>query len=130
MRRILVGAVLAASAGAAVAGCGSATTTVEENTVVTIVKTQATPTAQPTPAAQTTNAPSKPQPASQTLPDLVGQRLDVAELHLDERHIRYREVGGGAFGIVVRSNWTVCDTEPAAGATNPGRVSLIVARSC
>jgi hypothetical protein len=61
------------------------------------------------------------------VPDLVGERLDVAEDELDELGISYEEVGGGTFGIVVRSNWEVCETRPKAGAT-ANRVKLIVDR--
>ena len=130
MSRLLAGFAMTASA-IAVVGCGSSTTTVR-NTVVTVVKTVETP-APEAPAPQSTPAPA-PAPAaarqSVTLPDVVGQRLDVAELHLRARHIRYREVGGGTFGIIVKSNWMVCEQEPAAGTTDPSRVSLIVDREC
>jgi hypothetical protein len=126
MHRVLVGI----GAGLVVLGlaaCGESTPAAP-NTVVTIIKTEQAP----TPATQTVPS-QKPAPASSsavTLPDVVGQRLDVAELHLDDLHIRYREVGGGTFGVVVASNWTVCEQEPAAGASNPGRVNLIVDREC
>jgi beta-lactam-binding protein with PASTA domain len=66
------------------------------------------------------------------VPDEVGKRLDVAESDLGDAGLTYQEIGGGALGIIVRSNWTVCQTEPAAGSTvGSGRsVKLIVARSC
>jgi hypothetical protein len=63
------------------------------------------------------------------VPDLVGVRLDVAEAELDTVGLRYRTVGGGLFGIVVRSNWVVCGELPNAGATARA-VTLVVARSC
>ena len=63
------------------------------------------------------------------VPDLRGERLDVAEDRLDSLGLRYEALGGGAFGIVVRSHWTVCAQSPA-----PGRVAttvvLTVAREC
>jgi hypothetical protein len=126
MRRVLVG-IGAGLAALGVAACGESTPAAP-NTVVTIIRTEQAP-------APTTPATPAPKPAptrasAVTLPDVVGQRLDVAELHLDDLHIRYREVGGGTFGIVVASNWTVCEQEPAAGASNPGRVNLIVDREC
>lgn len=58
-------------------------------------------------------------------PNVQGERLDVAELQLDRAGIGYTEVGGGVFGIVVRSHWTVCST-----SDNGGSIDLIVARSC
>jgi hypothetical protein len=61
---------------------------------------------------------------------VVGEKLDVAESDLDSAGLHYKEVGGGAFGIVVKSNWTVCQTKPAAGQTANGPVALIVNRSC
>lgn len=129
MSRVLASAVTGVFAAVAAAGCGASTTTVRD-TVVTIVKTTAAPAAAAdAPASQGTKVPTRAAPTVR-LPNVVGQRLDVAEMHLDDAYIRYREVGGGAFGIVVRSNWVVCEQEPAAGATNPGRVALIVDRAC
>lgn len=66
------------------------------------------------------------------LPNLVGETLDVAEDDLDSMGVAYHEVGGGTFGIVVRSNWTVCATKPKAGKKVDflSNVSLIVKRAC
>ena len=50
------------------------------------------------------------------VPDVSGRSLDVAEDTLDRAGLRYDAVGGGAFGIVVRSHWTVCKQNPAPGA--------------
>lgn len=61
------------------------------------------------------------------IPDLVGERLDVAEDRLDGLGITYDEIGGGTFGIVVRSNWEVCETNPKAGS-HANSVKLIVDR--
>ena len=63
------------------------------------------------------------------VPDVSGQSLDVAEDTLDRAGLRYDAVGGGAFGIVVRSHWTVCKQIPAPGAS-ASSVTLFVARSC
>jgi beta-lactam-binding protein with PASTA domain len=63
-----------------------------------------------------------------TVPDLRGDRLDVAEERLDDLGLEYDEVGGGAFGIVVRSNWEVCDQKPRPGA-RAAKVQLIVDRA-
>jgi hypothetical protein len=70
--------------------------------------------------------------ATVTVPDEVGERLDIAEDDLRSRGLRYTEIGGGAFGIVVPSNWTVCETRPGAGAQvkKHGAVKLIVDREC
>jgi hypothetical protein len=113
----------------AIAGCGD-TKTVER----TIVTQQAPP---PTAAPSTTpsSQPSAPAPSSSTptlskVPNLVGERLDVAESKLNDLGITYTEVGGGVVGIVVRSNWTVCKTDPSEGKKASGPVKLIVARSC
>jgi len=66
---------------------------------------------------------------SDTVPDdLVGQKLDAAEDELDSDGISYKEVGGGTFGIVVRSNWEVCETRPGGGDAVDGSVHLIVDR--
>jgi hypothetical protein len=64
------------------------------------------------------------------VPALNGKRLDVAELILGQRGLRWREIGGGMFGIVVKSNWVVCSALPGRGATvaNHARISLIVDR--
>ena len=54
---------------------------------------------------------------SKPLPDLVGMNLRAAEDDLDSRGLDHDAVGGGSFGIVVRSNWQVCRQEPVAGKT-------------
>jgi hypothetical protein len=42
--------------------------------------------------------------------------------------IKFKEIGGGTFGIVVTSNWEVCETAPGAGTKTIGPVDLIVDR--
>jgi hypothetical protein len=63
------------------------------------------------------------------VPDVRGQRLDVAEARLDARGLQWEEIGGGAFGVVVRSHWYVDEQIP-----RPGRkattVRLIVEPNC
>src|SRR3954454_8148576 len=66
---------------------------------------------------------------SATVPNVVGQRLDVAESDLDDEGVKYEEIGGGTFGIIAKSNWTVCSTQPDAGST-ASKVKLIVDREC
>src|SRR5437762_8470678 len=63
------------------------------------------------------------------VPNVTGQRLNVAEDRLDTRGFQYRTTGGGAFGIVIRSDWMVCRQSPAAGR-KASSVLLSVARSC
>lgn len=62
------------------------------------------------------------------VPDVTGKRLDVAEDTLDAAGLRYRTVGGGAFGVIVRSRWIVCEQSPPP-ATVAASVTLTVARS-
>ena len=61
------------------------------------------------------------------VPDLVGERLDVAESTLDDLGIDYEEIGGGTFGVVDASNWTVCAQDPEPGIAAES-VELVVAR--
>jgi beta-lactam-binding protein with PASTA domain len=63
------------------------------------------------------------------VPELRGQRLDVAEAKLDAIGLDSDMKGGGTFGVVVESHWRVCDQEPLAGAT-AGSVLLVVDREC
>jgi len=61
------------------------------------------------------------------VPDVRRQRLDIAEARLDARGLGWEEVGGGTFGVVVRSHWYVREQLP-----RPGRkattVRLVVER--
>jgi serine/threonine protein kinase len=67
-----------------------------------------------------------------TVPDLAGAQLDLAEQFLDGDGISHDTSGGGALGIIDSSNWTVCSTDPPSGAPLPegGNVTLSVDRSC
>jgi beta-lactam-binding protein with PASTA domain len=64
------------------------------------------------------------------VPDVSGDRLDVAKTKMDDAGYKTEEVGGGAFGVVVESNWTVCETDPPAGTSAEGKVRLVIDRSC
>jgi hypothetical protein len=112
----------------AVAACGSSeTTTVVEKQ--TGPPTQTVTVEKPAPkSAPASNSAEVSASAAKGVPDLVGKRLDVAESDLDDAGISYKEIGGGSFGIVVRSNWEVCETDPAGGAKTAHRVKLIVDR--
>jgi hypothetical protein len=67
-----------------------------------------------------------------TVPNETSVRLDVAEEEMENAHLSYRVVGGGLFGVVVKSDWTVCETKPSPGAhvSSGATIRLIVARSC
>jgi serine/threonine protein kinase len=55
------------------------------------------------------------------LPDVGGERLDIAEQELRRLGLRTEREGGGLLGIVVPENWEVCETNPAGGdKTRPG----------
>lgn len=64
------------------------------------------------------------------VPDVRGDRLDVAKSTMSDAGYDTEELGGGVFGIVDESNWTVCETDPPAGSTGSGTVKLVVDRSC
>jgi hypothetical protein len=49
------------------------------------------------------------------VPNLRGERLDFAEARLEARGLEWEEVGGGTFGVIVRSHWYVRDQIPAPG---------------
>ncbi len=60
-------------------------------------------------------------PGGVTVPSLTGQRLDVAEQHLDDLGLNYTEEGGGLFGVIIPSDWNVCSTSPGEGSVvSPG----------
>jgi hypothetical protein len=67
-----------------------------------------------------------------TMPDVVGERLDVAQSDLSAAGVDEDDVevvGGGTFGVVDESNWTVCEQSPAAGSA-ANDVRVVVDRSC
>ena len=63
------------------------------------------------------------------VPDVSGESLDVAEADLDAADLHYSVVGGGTFGVIVRSHWQVCRQSPKPGAVAT-KVTLVVARAC
>ena len=63
------------------------------------------------------------------MPNVEGERLDVAKLDLTEAGIGYRISGGGIFGVVEESRWTVCKAKPAAGKPTAQAV-LYIRRAC
>jgi len=61
------------------------------------------------------------------VPDVRYERLDVAEARLDARGLGWEEIGGGTFGVVVRSHWYVREQVPAPGG-KATTVRLVVER--
>jgi serine/threonine protein kinase len=70
-------------------------------------------------------------PGSVTVPSLAGQPLDAAEQQLDQLGLDYTEEGDtGLFGVLIPSDWNVCDTDPSAGTAVPAgsTVRLLIDR--
>jgi hypothetical protein len=61
------------------------------------------------------------------VPNVRYERLDLAEARLDARGLGWEEVGGGTFGVLVRSNWYVREQIPKAGK-KATTVRLVVER--
>lgn len=84
--------------------------------------------------AASESSPSEVDPvASEAMPVLVGQRLDVAISDLTSLGFSKGDievVGGGALGIVDESRWEVCEQRPDAGSSTRSGVRLIVDREC
>jgi hypothetical protein len=59
---------------------------------------------------------SPPKPTGIEVPSLAGLPLDVAEQRLDDLGLQSSENGGGLFGVILPSDWDVCQTSPPAGA--------------
>jgi hypothetical protein len=68
-------------------------------------------------------------PEPKRVPELRGERLDLAEHRLEAIGLDWEEFGGGNLGILVRSNWVVCTQEPLPGK-RATTVRLIVDRAC
>ncbi len=49
------------------------------------------------------------------VPNVRGERLDYAEARLEARGLQWEEIGGGTFGVIVRSHWYVREQIPAPG---------------
>jgi hypothetical protein len=87
----------------------------------------ATPRRRPFLSGSVTEATTTQGTADSVVPDLIAQRLDVAESALDDLGIAYDEIGGGTFGVVDASAWVVCDQQPKPGGIADS-LKLIVAR--
>ena len=67
-----------------------------------------------------------------TMPNLVGKTLDNAKSELGRADVEGEPeiVGGGTFGVIIESNWIVCEQVPAAGGSVSGTPRITVARDC
>jgi beta-lactam-binding protein with PASTA domain len=72
---------------------------------------------------------SAPPGTASAVPNVAGEELDQAEATLLSDNLGYKVFGGGMFGVVIASDWTVCSQTPGAG-TNANAVHLVVARAC
>ena len=117
---------------AGVAGCSSS-----NKTPTSVGSQTGSPTTEGTvaPSTQATTTTIAPTPTSASpgpggvVPNITGKALDQAEGTLLSDGIGYKVYGGGTFGVVVPSHWTVCSQTPAAGVTATA-VNLVVARTC
>lgn len=66
------------------------------------------------------------------MPEAVGKQLDVAKSDIKRAGFagEVEVLGGGIFGIVEESNWTVCEQLPSAGTVVTEAPRLTVDRSC
>lgn len=66
------------------------------------------------------------------MPSVVGKHLDVALSDVQRAGVNQEVdvVGGGVFGIVDKSNWTVCEQDPAPGAAVSAAPRVTVERAC
>ncbi len=144
MRVGILGSVLAGVAALGLAACGTSTNNAAETTsagsgastttaVVTstsvVTKTTASarprkakrkPKPAPAPASTTTSAPASSGPV---MPDVVGKDLDTATSALDNAGIHYALNSNGKH-VILKFDWGVCSTSPAAGQPVSGVVVL------
>jgi hypothetical protein len=73
-------------------------------------------------------APPEAEASTPKVPALTGMALDHAEDQLDAEGMSHDTVGGGLFGIIDRSAWEVCATDPGAGEEALDGVTLYVER--
>lgn len=70
--------------------------------------------------------------SDKVMPDVTGKKLDVAKGDIKAAGFddKVKVDGGGLLGVVMESNWTVCDQSPAAGKAVTDAPRLTVERSC
>ena len=142
MRAGILGGLGAGVAALGLAACGTSTNNAADTTttstpsttsVVTHVVTKTVKTASarprkakpnpkpaPAPAPTTTSAPAAAGPI---MPDVVGKNLDTATGELDTKGIQYALNSGGKH-VILKFDWGVCSTSPAAGQPVTGTVVL------
>lgn len=66
------------------------------------------------------------------MPDVVGKRLDIAISDVQRAGFEdeIEVLGGGMFGVVDESNWTVCRQKPASGTEISAAPRMTVERTC
>jgi hypothetical protein len=152
-RRAGAAAIVAAICGAGIVTAilaGSGGSTSRSTTTVAVVRTlaprtsttastrtasastpSATSVAPPTTSATTTSRPVTTA-AAPRLPDVTTQPLDRARSTIEDAGAVVRVDGGGLFGVVDESAWTVCSSSPGAGTplVSEETVTLHVERSC
>jgi beta-lactam-binding protein with PASTA domain len=64
------------------------------------------------------------------VPNVIGEPLDLAEQDLHDAGFETDRVGGGFLGVLIPSDWDVCDTAPSPGARarRGSTVSLLIDR--
>ncbi len=67
-----------------------------------------------------------------TMPDVVGKRLDIATSDVERAGFgdEVEVLGGGSFGVIDESNWTVCSQEPDGGSVISVAPRITVDRTC
>jgi hypothetical protein len=137
--------ILGTTAALGLAACGSSTNVADTVTTSTstatsvvtqvVTKTAKTPSTQskkakprpkpaPAPAPSPTTT-SSPAPAGPVMPDVVGKNLDTATGKLDSEGIQYALNSNGKH-VILKFDWGVCSTSPAAGQPVTGAVVLTV----
>jgi hypothetical protein len=147
MRAGIFGSIVAGAVALGVTACGtstnnaavttttnapSTTAVVTQVTTTTTVKTvtahakkaKPKPKTAPAPASTTTSAPAPaPAPAGPIMPNVVGKDLDSATGELDSKGIQYALDSDGKH-VLLKFDWGVCSTSPAAGQPVTGTVVL------
>jgi len=127
-RRFCSLAILLVSVGLMACGSEGDTTVIREKPKQAQTVTEETKTI--TEEAPAPEAAPQEEASGGALPDVVGERLDVAKRELKEAGYSTRTVGGGIFGVVLPENWVVCDQEPTGSAPSGSKIDLTVDRSC
>lgn len=72
------------------------------------------------------------QPSGPVMPEVVGARLDRARSDITRAGYdgKIEILGGGLGGVLVESNWTVCEQLPPAGQVVQQLPRLVVDRKC